>query len=186
MPRAVISEGADVQAHYETLAPNDLGAFAPRRRATLRRKAQLQARADAAPAATAVDHPPADDYKTKLAKYVPVEIITLTASGFAVFNASGAGVWVGLALGAAATPIYLFFTTLSLDPKTPRPRIYFYALSAAAFVAWSIATIPQVATHMHLDGDQTKYILTIAAFAIPGLDTALGYLGIRPPQPQAQ
>jgi hypothetical protein len=49
-----------------------------------------------------------------------------------------------------------------------------------------IGTTPEVATQMHLDSDQAKYILTVAAFAIPGLDAALGYVRINLPQPQAQ
>jgi hypothetical protein len=185
MPRTVVFDSPEVQAQYEQLVPDDLAPFAPRKRAALRREAETKARTQAVPATTAA-HPSADDYKTKLAKYVPVELVTLTATGFAVFNGTGAGIWAGLAVGALATPVYLFFTSLTLDPKTPRPRWYFYALSAAAFVAWLIGTTPEVASQMNLDSDQAKYILTVAAFAIPGLDTALGYVKIHLPQPQTQ
>ena len=54
--------------------------------------------------------------------------------------------------------------------KAPRPRFYFYALSALAFVIWAIATTSPVQQAMHLTVSKAAYILVAGTFGIPLLD----------------
>jgi uncharacterized membrane protein YecN with MAPEG domain len=117
-----------------------------------------------------------DGVASKIAKYVPVETVTLATFFFAVFDLDGAAVWVFVALGAAVNVAYLLSVSRAAA-DTPNPRIQFYVLSAIAFVLWSLATIDTVAKQAGLDGDtnsgQRAFVLALAAFSMPMLDTLL-------------
>jgi hypothetical protein len=173
MVRTIVYDSPQVQAHYLAEAPANLGLVAPRARRTLRVKAE-QAVAASPPALAAADQSkdtqPKDTVPTKLIKYVPAEVVTVTAGGFAAFNPSGDWIWASLAFGALVNVLYLFTTTAS-DSKAPRPRIYFYPLSALAYVVWAIATIASVQKAMSLTTDKAAYILVVGTFAIPLLDS---------------
>ena len=91
--------------------------------------------------------------------------------------------WFFVGLGALANVLFLFATALGLSDETPRPRGYFYLLSAGAFVLWAIATIDIVQEAAGLTGDtaddKTAYILAATAFGLPLLDTVLSRLDFR-------
>jgi hypothetical protein len=69
------------------------------------------------------------------------------------------------------------------------PRRYFYALSALAFVLWSLAVIDTVARAGHLTGSsgdgQRAFILTAAAFFIPMLDSLFSLPSRKASEPMA-
>ena len=177
MVRTVVYDSPEVQTHYAALADKQtLGLVAPLRRRTLRAEAlQTATRSTTPPAAP----PPAsgsaakqDTIPTKLVKYVPVEVVSVFAAGFAAFNPTGNWVWFGLTAGAIVNVFYLFTVAATAnDGKTPRPRVYFYALSALAFVVWGIATISSIQTAMDLSVDKAAYILVAGTFGIPLLDS---------------
>lgn len=126
--------------------------------------------------AAAIEKPLKDDYASKLAKYVPGEVVAVSLAGFAAFGPTGNWVWFALGLGLAANFIYLAQLAAGLSLAS-RPRPYFYVLSSVAFVFWAAATIPQVRGKFGLDGevnaDKAAYLLFAAAFTIPALDTIL-------------
>lgn len=126
--------------------------------------------------ATAADGRGPDGVASKIAKYVPVETVTLATFFFAVFDVDGFAVWVFVALGAALNVAYLLSVSRAAA-DTPNPRIQFYVLSAVAFVLWSLATIDTVAREAGLNGDtnsgQRAFVLALAAFSMPMLDTLL-------------
>ena len=92
-----------------------------------------------------------DDYTSKIAKYVPGEVVAVSLAGFAAFGPTGNWVWFALFLGILANVVYLAATTIRLNTAS-RPRLYFYLLSAVAFIAWAAATIPQVRNKFGLEG----------------------------------
>jgi len=173
MVRTVVYDAPAVQAEYAALAPADgLGLIAPRARRALLSEARTAAAAHpSADGAAAGSQPAQDTIPKKLIKYVPVEVVTVSAGGFAAFNPTGTWLWAALALGAVVNVIYLFTTAATtLGDKLPRPHVYFYLLSALAFVVWGIATIAPVQKAMHLTAAKAAYILVAGTFGIPLLD----------------
>jgi hypothetical protein len=161
-----------VQAHYAELASGTLGLVAPRQRRDLREQAEAKVAEGAhAPAAKHGSTHAKDTVPTKLVKYVPAEVVTVTAGGFAAFNPTGDWLWATLAAAALVNVVYLFTTAATAGPKTPRPRFYFYLLSALALGVWAIATIQPVRTATHLTADKAAYLLVAGTFAIPLLDS---------------
>ena len=124
--------------------------------------------------ARAAELPVKDDYTAKIAKYVPAEVVGVSVAGFAAFNPTDWWIWVGIGLGIFANLLYLIGNAVRLDPVS-RPRWFFYILSAVAFLAWALATIPQVRSKFDLAGagndQKAAYILAAAAFGLPLLDT---------------
>jgi len=192
MVRTVVYDTPEVQARYATLVgDNQLGLIAPVARRKARQLAQASAPAAPPPAAAAAPAAPspsapaaADTIPTKLVKYVPVEVVTVFAAGFAAFNPTGDWIWFGLAAGALVNILYLFTTAASSAKTTPRPPVYFYVLSAGAFVVWAIATITSLQTAMHLSTDKAAYILVAGAFGVPLLDSFLGVVDASLPWPR--
>lgn len=170
MIRTVVYDDPDVQAHYAELATRKLGLIEPRERRKWRREAEAKAAQGAPHAARAGSTAAKDTVPTKLVKYVPVEVVTIAAGGFAAFKPTGNWLWGSLAAAAVVNVLYLF-TTAAADPKVPRPRFYFYLLSGLAVVVWAIATIKPVQVAMHLTTDKAAYILVAGTFAIPLLDS---------------
>lgn len=204
MVRTVVYDAPAVQTQYASLIRQSRpGLVAPRHRRKARITAQAAAVAvppagippasvpppeAAAPAPAAqLAQPAQDTIPTKLVKYVPVEVVSVSAAGFAAFNPTGNWIWFGLTAGAVVNVLYLFAAAVKgLGDGTPRPRLYFYALSALAFVVWAIATIGPVQNAMHLSVDKAAYILVAGAFGIPLLDTFFGVfdVGLTWPKPQ--
>jgi hypothetical protein len=109
-------------------------------------------------------------------------LITLTTLGFAAFAPDGNTIGIYLAIGAALNIVYLFGTALTAESTTPRPRAWFYLLSAAAFAGWAFATLDEVQKKAGLTGDSatTKqgFILLVTAIFVPMLDVMLSRLAI--------
>lgn len=121
-----------------------------------------------------------DGFLERLAKYIPAESITLTTLAFAALTPTGSDVWWLVAGGAVANILYLFATALQARKSTPMPRWQFYPLSAAALVLWSIAIIGIVGKEAGIAGSdsdtQKTFVLAVAAFFIPILDTIISSL----------
>lgn len=180
MLRTVVYDSPEVQAHYTALAQDkNLAAVAPGQRRKLRADAVKKAATQAAPSTTTQPEQ-ADSLPTKLVKYVPAEVVAVSAAGFAAFNPTGDWIWFGVALGAVANVLYLFVTAQSAGSAALRPRSYFYLLSAGAFVVWAIATITSIRTAMHLNSAKADFILFAGAFGIPLLDSLFGVLYVSP------
>lgn len=184
MPRTVVYDQPVVQVEMEKeldaprQARKPTGPPAAKRRAARRKATQAGTDEKAA----AADSPIKDDYASKLAKYVPGEVVAVSIAGFAAFDPTGNWVWLGIALGIGATILYLAGTAERL-PVAARPRPYFYILSGVAFVFWAMGTIPHVRAKFGLEGDdnadKAAWLLLAAAFVIPLLDTLADGLEVR-------
>jgi len=171
VPRTVVYDDPIAQAR---LAEDDPGRTKTPTAAARRRVDRKTVPATEVEKVQAAELPVKDDYTSKIAKYVPAEVVAVSVAGFAAFNPTGRWIWGGIALGIGANLLYLIGSAVRLDPVS-RPRWFFYILSAVAFLAWALATIPQVRSKFHLagtDNDQkAAYILAAAAFGLPLLDT---------------
>jgi len=135
MPRTVVYDEALVQAELED-TKKGLGGKATGPTAAARRTVNRRPRrASAEDKEKAADLPVKDDYTAKIAKYVPAEVIAVSAAGFAAFDPTGGWIWFAIALGIVANLLYLIGSAVRLDPVS-RPRWFFYVLSAVAFLAW--------------------------------------------------
>lgn len=116
-----------------------------------------------------------DGVASKIAKYVPAEMVTLATFFFSAFTISRAWVWVVLLVGAALNALYLFATSRRAT-DTHAPRWWFYALSGLAFIPWALATIDVVAKTVGLQGaasdanGRRAFVLFAATFVIPLID----------------
>jgi hypothetical protein len=180
MVRTIVYDSPEVQAAYTAEArAQGAGRLNYRARREIRNVVRERAARAPAPAAAAgTGQPSADSLQTKLVKYVPAEVVAVSAAGFAAFNPTGDWIWFGLGLGAAANVIYLFVASAENALKAPPPRWYFYVLSAAAFVVWSLATISSIQKSMSLTEPKASFILFAGAFGIPLLDSLFGVLEV--------
>lgn len=172
MPRAIVYDTPSVQRAYRELresADGSLGVVAPQQRRKLRRKAEQQVAT--APAQNDVGAP-RDDYAARIAKYVPVELITLTTLAFAAFEPKDTMVWVFVAIGALLNAAYWFVLAIK-GKEEARPRWFSYVLSAVAYFLWAVATVAAVGAELGANTPtQQTFFLALAAFAVPGLDIA--------------
>lgn len=154
-------------------------------RQTAERKA---AQASVAGQASADNPARSDDYVSKIAKYVPAETIAIATLFFGTWAVKGNWIWFWIGVGAVVNVLYLFVTALQQSGKVPPPRMYFYLLSAAAFVGWAIATMTVARGAAHLaDDKKAAFVLAATAFIIPLLDSGFSYftLNRRTEQPAA-
>jgi hypothetical protein len=171
MPRSIVYDSSLVQAHYASM----VGDTRPGPKAARQYRKGAQAAAGgggAQPPASAVPTTP-DDFTSKLIKYIPAETIALATLFFGAWTIAGDWVWFWVAIGALVNIGYLYGMTFA-SPQSTNPAWYFYVLSAAAFVAWAVATVDVVEAAASVD-DSAKagVILTFAALAIPTLDQIL-------------
>jgi hypothetical protein len=184
MARTILYDPADVQRHYGAMVEADPKLRTKRAPGLegrqVRKRAEKKVEQQEAPPADAPEPAGTDDYLSKIAKYVPAETVAVTTLGFGIWDPAGDWVWFWLAIAAAANVIYLLATALLLPPTTPRPRGFFYLLSAGAFFAWAIAVIDDAQQAAGITGDdltqKSGFILAAAAFLIPALDTILSRL----------
>jgi hypothetical protein len=185
MVRAVVYDTPEVQAEYGAATRAEgTGRLAVKERRKIRNEVRARA-ARQAPAAPTIEQPKADSLQTKLVKYVPAEVVSVTAAGFAALNPTGNWIWFGLGLGTLANVVYLFVTSVQSSDKAPNPRWYFYVLSAVAFVVWSISTVKSIQGAMNLTESKASFILFAGAFGIPLLDTLFGVLEVTIRRPSA-
>jgi len=122
----------------------------------------------------------ADGYISKLAKYVPAEMIAIATGFFAAFSVDGAMVWFLVGLGVVLNVVYLYTLGVKSDEESSAPPKYFYVLSGLAFVLWAASTIDAVAAESMLSSEvQRAFILALAAFLVPLLDTLCGVIAKR-------
>lgn len=179
MARAVVYEPPAVQAEYAELVKEEETSGLSR----ARKESDLLS--DAREKAANTDPPPADpvkegtqegndSYLEKIAKYVPVEIVTLTTLAVAAIQPAGDTIWVIILAGAFANVLYLFGTALAAT-TTPLPRLYFYPLSIIAYVIWAAAIVPEFGDKVGIGGDnfetEQTFALALAAFLVPLLDS---------------
>jgi len=178
MVRTIVYDSPEVQTAYgaETRAKGT-GRFDLKTRREIRNEIRRRA-ARTEPAVPASTTPSADSLQTKLVKYVPAEVVSVSAAGFAAFNPTGDWIWFGLAVGALANVVYLFVAAAQQSDNAPAPRWYFYFLSAVAFVVWSIATISSIQSSMKLTESKASFILFAGAFGVPLLDSLFGVLEV--------
>src|SRR5437763_3001484 len=149
MPRTVVYDDPIAQVK---LAEDDQGGLPTGPNVAARRRVNRRTtRATEEEKARAAELPVKDDYTAKIAKYVPAEVVGVSVAGFAAFNPTDRWIWVGIGLGIFANLLYLIGNAVRLDPVS-RPRWFFYILSAVAFLAWALATIPQVRSKFDLAG----------------------------------
>jgi hypothetical protein len=169
VPRTVVYDDPIAQARLAEDDPDAKPSRAARKRVNRRTGPATDAEKT-----QAVELPVKDDYTAKIAKYVPAEVVAVSVAGFAAYNPTGRWIWFGIVLGIVANLVYLGGNAVRLDPVS-RPRWFFYILSAVAFLAWALATIPQVRSKFDLAGTENDqkaaYILAAAAFGLPLLDT---------------
>ncbi len=176
MPRTIVYDEPVVQVEIaKELKPGRPDTPTGPKAATRRTAREQAKKAGPNQQAAAADNPVKDDIPAKLAKYVPGEVVAVAIPAFAAFDPTGNWVWFTLALLIAANLLYLVVAATKLKPES-RPRWYFYVLSIVAFGFWAAATIPQVRDKFGLEGDanadKAAYLLVIATFAIPLLDSA--------------
>lgn len=172
MPRSIVYDSGLVQAHYASI----VGDTRPGPKAARHYRKVAQAAAagggGAQPPASAVSTTP-DDFTSKLIKYIPAETIALATLFFGAWTIAGDWIWFWVAVGALVNIGYLYGMTFA-SPQSTNPAWYFYVLSAAAFVAWAVATVDVVEAAASVDSSaKAGVILTFAALAIPTLDQIL-------------
>ncbi len=179
MPRAVVYEPPAVQAHYAELAQEAETPTLHRTKneRTLLEEARTKTEAgEPLPTTPAVEEAQTgkDSYLEKIAKYVPVEVVTLSTLAVAAFQPSGDTIWWIVGIGALINVLYLFGTALAAT-NSPLPRWYFYPLSILAYGIWAAAIIPEFGDKVGIGGDNAEaeqaFALALAAFLVPLLDS---------------
>ena len=115
--------------------------------------------------------PPVDDYKDKLVKFVPAEVIAFFAPIASLVQDRPGLLITAASLGLVATPTYLWTSSRSLTP-TQRPPLHNYVLSALAFAVWAVAT-SHLGTMVGLDPVAKAFTLGATVFLIPLVDSVL-------------
>jgi hypothetical protein len=184
VPRTIVYDPPVLQAAVHRVTEASAvtpGPIAPFQRRRLRLEAEAEvAKAPKEDVPVSTGTSSRDDYFSRIAKYIPAEMITLTTMGFAAFVPAGSVVGLWVASGALANVIYLLGMGVSGDPAQ-RPRWFFYVLSVPAYVLWATATIDAVGAVIGVSGSgadaKKAFVLAAAAFIIPALDVFLEHLG---------
>jgi hypothetical protein len=187
IPRTIVYDDPQVQAHYAALVAERPEALSIRQKRGLRKQAEVLADTKQQPlpkdAPDPANLPTKDDYLAKLAKYVPAEAITVATLGFAAIKPAGDAVWWVLAAFAAANVVYLLGTALATQEATPRPRGHFYVLSVIAFALWAAAILAPVQQKLGIAAADLEtwqtFILAGAAFIIPAVDSIASHIDVQ-------
>jgi peptidoglycan biosynthesis protein MviN/MurJ (putative lipid II flippase) len=117
-----------------------------------------------------------DKYLDKLVKYVPAEVTAIAAGLFAAWTLEDWKLWLALAVLAVLNVLYLWVCERQ-DKTAPDTQWYFYVLATVAFGAWAISVVEPVADAFGVDSEgQRAFVLAAAAFLIPLLDIAAGFV----------
>lgn len=116
-----------------------------------------------------------DDYKDKLLKYVPAEVLAAFAGLSAAAGAKDSYVWLVLAAGLIGTPAYLWYHANRIPEQQhdEKPAWYFYVLATGAFIVWALATSDAVRRLLNISTTLAQILLGITVFLIPVVDAAL-------------
>jgi hypothetical protein len=112
----------------------------------------------------------ADNYASKMVKYVPAEVTAFFVMAAALGHSNQTFLIVALVLGFVFTPVYLLLSSVSAAQK---PLLHFYVLAAIAFVPWALVTSPDLASLFGASSAVVAFILAAAVFVIPGADSLL-------------
>jgi len=123
-----------------------------------------------------------DDYKAKLVKYIPAEVIGFYLPAYALVTKSSPVV-ADTDNQSTAQIIVLVVSLLGLigylfirSDKNSPPRIYFYVLAGLAFVAWAIGTSSVGQDVFHIPEGWNELAVLAAVFLIPMLDELISRL----------
>jgi hypothetical protein len=111
---------------------------------------------------------PADEYKDKLIKFVPAEVVAFFAPLASLVQERPTLLVSSAFLGLIATPGYLWISAGKLEPAA-RPPIHNYVLSTLAFAVWALAT-SRLGSMVGLGSIETAFLLGVTVFAIPFID----------------
>jgi hypothetical protein len=109
-----------------------------------------------------------DDYKDKIAKYVPAEVLAFFAPRAATISDRPALVFAAAGVGLLATPGYLWQTAQGL-PAEKKPLPHFYFLASVSFMVWAVATT-RLGSLIGLDQIAASFILGTTVFVLPLVD----------------
>jgi len=114
-----------------------------------------------------------DGYTERLSKYIPAEVLAgfLPLVGLAADR--NALLLATFVIGLVAALLYLYVHARQLPDPAKRPRLFFYAFAAIAFVAWAFGTSEPMRTLFGVDAVAARYILAIVAFALPVADLTI-------------
>lgn len=113
------------------------------------------------------------DYSERLVKYVPAEVLAFFIPVAAVWGDDKTKLVVAFAIGLVGTPIYRWIQD-SRDKKEIGLKAKIgYVLAMVAFVTWSLGTSAAVSDWWGVSRDTAAFILTVAAFVIPAIDTVM-------------
>jgi hypothetical protein len=101
-------------------------------------------------------------------KYIPAEVLAFFIAAAGQWGGNRTFLIVTLSIAAVFTPIVLYATSPA------GLRWYSILLAVAAFLAWAVGTSPNTDRLLGLTGTQGPFVLTVAAFAVPAVDKALG------------
>lgn len=118
-----------------------------------------------------------DDAFTKIAKYVPAEVLSFFLAGTAIAAGMTGGtpavvLWGVLALGVVATPLWLAMR--ARDEKPPRKLPAFtYVLAIVAFLVWAFASSVDARALIGMDESIAHLILLATVLLIAPIDSLL-------------
>lgn len=107
-----------------------------------------------------------DEWGDKIVKYIPAEVLAFYIPAWALVETQSLGSWFVFFVGLFGTIAYLLVRADRANP----PRWYFYALAAAAFIAWVIGTTTSGAVLFHLPEWSAEVTVLGAVFLIPLID----------------
>jgi hypothetical protein len=125
----------------------------------------------------ASDQPP-DDYRAKLVKYIPAEVIGFFIPAYALVSRNGSDT---SASGSATAQIVVVVVSLVglvgylyvSSAKERPPRLFYYVLSILAFLAWAVGTSSVGQDVFHLPERLNEFTVLVAVFLIPMVDELL-------------
>ena len=109
--------------------------------------------------------PDADDYASKLVKYIPGEVLAFFLPATALAAADTGLQWAALAIGLVATAGYLY--VYNRRNNLPAPRPLYVALSGLAFLAWAFGTSAPTRGLIGLPDIYAQFVLLVAVLGIP-------------------
>lgn len=125
----------------------------------------------------------ADDYASRLLKYIPAEALAFVVFGTS-FSSERRGQVAAVAIVAAVGQLLWLRRSAQSLPAADRPTWRYYLLSLIAYVAWVVGTSPKVRSLVGLHQTTAAIILGSVAYLLPSIDPAThSRLDPKPPEP---